>query len=73
MHFHQILLFIIHKLSGQRSENAPYYLLKGKKSGQTIQDVTYFQLHPFFSILPPLSKEDYDVAINELVNCDLSG
>ena len=48
MHFHQILLFIIHKLSGQRSENAPYYLIKGKKSGQTIQDVTYFQLSSFF-------------------------
>lgn len=71
MHFHQILLFIIHKLSGQRSENAPYYLLKGKKSGQTIQDVTYFQLHAFFSILPQLSKEDYDIGINELHNHDL--
>ncbi|QUG41388.1 helix-turn-helix domain-containing protein [Psychrobacillus sp. INOP01] len=66
MHFHQILLFIIHKITGQRSENAPYYLLKGKKSGQTIQDVTYFQLHAFFSILPQLSKEDYDTAINDL-------
>lgn len=66
MHFHQILLFIIHKITGQRSENAPYYLLKGKKSGQTIQDVTYFQLHAFFSILPQLSKEDYDIAINDL-------
>lgn len=66
MHFHQILLFIIHKLSGQRSENAPYYLLRGKKSGQTIQDVTYFQLHVFFSILPQLSKEDYDAAIKDL-------
>ncbi|MFJ7826218.1 helix-turn-helix domain-containing protein [Psychrobacillus sp. NPDC096623] len=66
MHFHQILLFIIHKISGQRSENAPFYLLKGKKSGQTIQDVTYFQLHAFFSILPQLSKVDYDAAITEL-------
>ncbi|WP_277585465.1 helix-turn-helix domain-containing protein [Psychrobacillus antarcticus] len=68
MRFHQTLLFIIHKISGQRSENAPYYLLKGKKSGQTIQDVTYFQLHAFFSILPQLSKEDYDAAIAELIN-----
>lgn len=67
MHFHQILLFIIHKISGQRSENAPYYLLKGKKSGQTIQDVTYFQLHAFFSILPQLSKEEYDAAIDDLM------
>jgi len=66
MHFHQILLFIIHKINGQRSENAPFYLLKGKKSGQTIQDVTYFQLHAFFSILPRLLKEDYDTALHEL-------
>jgi len=66
MHFHQILLFIIHKINGQRSENAPYYLLKGKKSGQTIQDVTYFQLHAFFSILPQLLKEDYDAEVNKL-------
>lgn len=67
MHFHQILLFIIQKISGQRSENAPFYLIRGKKSGQTIQDVTYFQLHAFFSILPQLSKEDYDVVIKELL------
>lgn len=66
MYFHQLLLFIIHKFNGERSQTASYYLLKGKKSGQTIQDVTYFQLHSYFSLFPKLSKETYDEAIKIL-------
>lgn len=45
---------------------APYYLLKGKKSGQTIQDVTYFSLHQYFSIYPKLTKEEYKEELSKL-------
>ncbi|MDI2589144.1 helix-turn-helix domain-containing protein [Psychrobacillus sp. NEAU-3TGS] len=66
MYFQQLLLLIIHKFQGERSSTAPYYLLKGKKSGQTIQDVTYFQLHSYFSLYPKLAKETYEEAIKNL-------
>jgi len=63
LYFSQLLLYIIQKFNGERSFTAPYYLLKGKKSGQTMQDVTYFQLHSFFSIYSNLKKEEYDLLI----------
>ena len=63
MYFSQLLLLIVQKLNGERSYMAPFYLLKGKKSGQTMQDVTYFQLHSFFSIYPNLTKEEYELVI----------
>lgn len=71
MYFQKLLLVIIHKFNGERSSMAPYYLLKGKKSGQTIQDVTYFDLHPFFSLYPKLSKEEYNVEISTLLSNNL--
>ncbi|WP_144511312.1 helix-turn-helix domain-containing protein [Bacillus sp. FJAT-22090] len=67
MHFQQLLLLIIYKFQGERSASAPYYLLRGKKSGQTIQDVTYFNLHPYFSLYPKLSKEAFDEEITALL------
>ena len=63
MYFSQLLLYIIQKFNGERSFTAPYYLLKGKKSGQTMQDVTYFQLHSFFAIYSNIKKEEYDLLI----------
>lgn len=45
---------------------ASFYLLKGKKSGQTIQDVTYFSLHHYFSIYPKLTKEEYEEELSKL-------
>ena len=45
---------------------ASFYLLKGKKSGQTIQDVTYFNLHQFFAIYPKLTKEVYEEELSKL-------
>lgn len=68
MDFQRLLLLILQKLQGERSSTAPFYLLRGKKSGQTIQDVTYFQLHALFSIFPQLTKEEYDQEILALVN-----
>lgn len=66
MYFQLLLLFIIYQFQGERSSTAPYYLLKGKKSGQTIQDVTYFNLHPYFGLYPKLAKEIYEAEIEKL-------
>lgn len=66
MVFRQILLQIFHKLQNERTISATYYLLKGKQSGQTIQDVGYFKLHAFFRILPKLSRAVFDEEIKQL-------
>ncbi|AQQ53647.1 helix-turn-helix domain-containing protein [Planococcus lenghuensis] len=66
MSFEEAILAIMKKLNGQRTVSAPYHVLKGKKSGQTIQDIGYFSLHPFFGVMPALKKEKYDEAVAAL-------
>lgn len=61
-----ILLKIISKLDGERSIYAGLHLLRGKRSGQTLQDVEYYSLKSFFGILPKLPIELFDDASNSL-------
>ncbi|MEG0259017.1 MAG: helix-turn-helix domain-containing protein [Lysinibacillus sp.] len=58
--FQQVLLQILHKLNDERTVSAAYHLLKGKRSGQTIQDVGLFKLHAFFGLLPKLQRAVFD-------------
>ena len=58
--FQQILLRIFQKLNNERTVSAAYHLLRGKRSGQTIQDVGLFQLHAYFALLPKLSRATFD-------------
>ncbi len=67
MNLPSILLKIINKLDGERSIYASYHLLRGKRSGQTLQDVEYYQLKDYFGILPKLSKEEFDLNVNRLI------
>lgn len=67
MIFQQILLEILHKFQGERSVSAPYYILVGKHSGQSVQDVGLFGLHSYFRILPKLQKKKYDHEINQFI------
>ncbi|WOV85996.1 helix-turn-helix domain-containing protein [Sporosarcina oncorhynchi] len=66
MDLSSILLFIISKMNGERTINAGLHLLRGKKSGQTLQDVEYFAVKPFFGILPKLSDQEFDEATDVL-------
>lgn len=66
MILHQILLQIIDKFHQERTISAGFHLLKGKRSGQTIQDVGIFQLYHYFGILPKISREKYDAHIQSL-------
>lgn len=66
MRFDEVVLAIMQAVDGQRTISAPYHLIKGKKSGQTIQDIGYFGLHPFFAIAPKLEKSEYMAAIDRL-------
>lgn len=68
MIFQQILLQIFHKLNQERTISAPFHLLRGKRSGQTIQDVGIYQLHNVFGILPKLSRSKYDEEITKLIH-----
>lgn len=67
MLFQYLVLNILKILENERTISSPYHLLKGKRSGQTIQDVGIFHLHPYFGIFPKLSRNTYDEVIQKLV------
>jgi uncharacterized protein YpbB len=67
LYIQQILLQIFHKFGGERSVSAGFHLLKGKRSGQTIQDVGNFNLHSFFGLTPKLTKEKYMEHADQLI------
>lgn len=66
MVFQQILLTILSTFHNERTISAAYHLLRGKRSGQTIQDVGIFRLHPYFGLLPKLSRKKFDIEIDLL-------
>lgn len=66
MLFTELILAIMKAVNRQRTISSPYHLIKGKKSGQTIQDIGYFGLYPYFGVLPKLDKKAYDGAVQSL-------
>ncbi|AVM24440.1 helix-turn-helix domain-containing protein [Bacillus pumilus] len=47
----------VYKLNGERSISAVYHLFKGKKSSQTIQDASLFELSTYFGCYPGFTRE----------------
>lgn len=66
MLFQQILLKILLKFQNERTISAAFHLLKGKRSGQTIQDVGLFHMHQYFGLLPKLARGHFDEQIDLL-------
>ncbi|MBR7553279.1 helix-turn-helix domain-containing protein [Allobacillus sp. GCM10007491] len=66
MHYRELLLFLFKKLEHERSVNAVFHLLKGKKSAQTLQDAYLFQIENFYGIDRKLKKPTFDVYVREL-------
>lgn len=66
MMLRQILLHIFYQLNNERTINAAYHLLRGKRSGQTIQDVGIFKLYPYFGILRKLARPVFEDGVNSL-------
>ncbi|ANU22985.1 helix-turn-helix domain-containing protein [Planococcus donghaensis] len=66
MLFSELILAIMKPVNRQRTISSPYHLIKGKKSGQTIQDIGYFGLYPYFGVLPKLDKKAYDHVVQSL-------
>lgn len=67
MRFDDLILNIISRLDGERYKHAAFHLLKGKRSGQTLQDTEYYRLHPFFGVLPSLDSSEFDRAYYRLL------
>ncbi|MBY0222680.1 helix-turn-helix domain-containing protein [Mammaliicoccus sciuri] len=67
MVFISILLTMFQRLHGERSAQGVYHILRGKRSGQTLQDVENYQLKPFYSLFPNLSTDGYRRQIERLI------
>lgn len=67
MFFQQLLVYLFYQLNGERSAMAPYYILRGKKSGQTLQDIHYYKVQGFFGIGVDLTKEIYQFELDKLM------
>ena len=68
MVFEQILLQILYQFKQERTISAPYHLLRGKRSGQTIQDVGIYHLHNYFGLLPKLDRKIYNETLSRLTS-----
>lgn len=68
MDLSSILLKIISQMDGERTIYAGYHLLRGKRSGQTLQDVEYYGIKAFFGILPKLSVAQFEESVTQLEN-----
>lgn len=71
MNLSSILLTIISRIDGERKIYAGLHLLRGKRSGQTLQDVEYYGLKDFFGILPKLSTEQFNKVAQQLTDQQL--
>lgn len=67
MLFQQILLNIVATFHEERTISAAFHLLRGKRSGQTIQDVGIFKLHALFGLMPKLARQKFDAEVELLV------
>ncbi|CEG22578.1 hypothetical protein BN1080_01508 [Planococcus massiliensis] len=68
MLFDELVITIMKSINLERTLSAPYHIIKGKKSGQTIQDIGYYHLHPYFALMPKLEKKVYDQTVRSLID-----
>ncbi|AOZ90206.1 recombinase RecQ [Bacillus xiamenensis] len=61
-----VLMDSVHKLNGERSISAVYHLFKGKKSSQTIQDASLFQLSSYFGCFPGFTRDQLNRSVQKL-------
>ncbi|PIC78385.1 hypothetical protein CSV74_02345 [Sporosarcina sp. P19] len=66
MSFDSILLTIFQRLHGERSAQGVYHILRGKRSGQTLQDVEYYQVKSYYALLPQLTASEFQQALERM-------
>ncbi|GCF74035.1 recombinase RecQ [Bacillus cereus] len=71
MQLQYTLLYCLKQLNGERTVSSIYYLLKGKRSSQTLQDGNMFQISFLFGIYKSLNRADYDQEVAKLLQTDL--
>ena len=71
MQLQYTLLYCLKQLNGERTVSSIYYLLKGKRSSQTLQDGNMFQISFLFGIYKSLNRADYDQEVARLLRTDL--
>jgi len=54
-------------LANERTLQAVYYILRGRKANQTLQDVHLYSLYPYYRMFPHFSKEKWDKIVSNLV------
>ncbi|MEH7733853.1 helix-turn-helix domain-containing protein [Bacillus pumilus] len=58
LHYLDVMLMdSVYKLNDERSISAVYHLFKGKKSSQTIQDASLFELSRYFGCYPGFTRD----------------
>lgn len=62
-----VALKVMTPLAGERTLQAAYYILRGRKANQTLQDVYLYTLYPYYRMFPRLSKEEWDKIISTLL------
>jgi uncharacterized protein YpbB len=53
-------------LTGERTIQALYYILRGRKANQTQQDVHLYNLQPYYRMFPRLSREQWEENVTSL-------
>jgi uncharacterized protein YpbB len=62
-----ILLHMVDRIQGERSLAGCYHILKGKKSGQAIQDAALFGYQGWFGLFPKWERESFDAEVYRLI------
>ncbi|WP_085523513.1 helix-turn-helix domain-containing protein [Tuberibacillus sp. Marseille-P3662] len=62
----KMLLHLLKLFNGERSIYGIYHLLKGKKSAQTLQDATIFNLQSYFGTGSDLQKHELEQMVGDL-------
>jgi uncharacterized protein YpbB len=68
--FLHVVLYGIKQMNGERSAASIYHLLKGKRSSQTLQDASIYQLSFLFGIYRRLERQIYDEHIKQMIQDD---
>lgn len=58
-------------LANERTLQAAYYILRGRRANQTLQDVHLYSLYPYYRMFPQLSKENWDKIVSILLQREL--
>lgn len=61
----RVIAYAYDKISDDRSKKSFYFILKGQRSLQVLQDAQWFELEQFYATLPTLAYETYKKAYYE--------